>query len=201
MMTNTQTNPSRRALPIVAFVIVALVAAIIIWFAPPAPAQQGAPPPEPGEGRTWRYRITPLPDWVLIIHEALTLRPTALEDFVAAGMARADAAIGAASTDAEAAAARLQKSAYYTIGAEFARLRLRPGDSVEDTGARLLQLIETGAHGIFTDAERAALATAAATYCQGVIAQEAAAQAARWNAMATATIDVPSDLGSPVSLD
>lgn len=181
--------------------VVVLVVAAMLWSCapPPSPAQPGDPIPDPGEGQVWRFQLPgPLPDWVVVMQEALALRRTTLDEFVSAGKAQAQAVIDAPGTDAEVAAAKLLLRGYEIIGTELRDVALRSDIRSEEVGRLILERIEVGAFGIFEDAEREALAQAAFDYSRSVIAAEAATQAAIWNAMATTAIDLPSDLGSPV---
>lgn len=203
MIYATNRTARRELAFFVAFVLIVALATLWACGPPVAPAQQGATPPPPPEGYSYRYEIQtePLPDWVVVIQEALSLRPSTLDDFVTAGIQQASADYAAASTDAEAATAQLTLRGYHIIAIEFDSLTSRPNVLSESVGRLILQRIEVGAFGIFTPAEREAIAQSAADYARQVIEEEAALRAARWQALATTPVDVPSDLGSPVPLE
>lgn len=187
------------AVVIAAIILGALVASC---FGRPVPAQSGAAPPPPPPGYAYRYQLGdgPLPDWIVVMQEALALRRTALDEFVAAGEASARAAISSAQTDTDPAIANLQLRGFRLIAVELADVARRPDPRSPEVGWLILQRIETGAYGVFTDAEREALAQAAFDFCRQVIAEEAAIRAAQWASQSSTAIDIPSDLGSPVIL-
>jgi hypothetical protein len=198
----TQKTGLSRAEWTVVIATVIVGALVASCFGAPVTAQAGGAPPDPTEGTTYRYQIDGAPpEWIAVMQEAISLRRTALDEFVAAGESAALAAIASAQTDAELATAHLQLRGFRLIAVELADIPMRGDILAEDVGRLILQRIEVGAFGVFSDAERAALAQAAFDFCRGVIAEEAAIRAARWNTMASREIAIPSDLGSPILVE